>query len=215
MKIAIGEFCVLLDHDDELSEDALFYVAKEINDFPETEMIYSDEDLISAKGRRFEPKFKPDWSRDLFYSLNLITHLSAYKTEVLQKIGGFTIGLEGSQDYDLALRVIEEIPEKHIRHIPKILYHWRVIKGSVAYSGDEKPYAHDAARRAIGAHLERCGKKASVEQTIYNLHRVRYELPENLPKVSLILIADEDFEFTKRAIEIFLKKPIIQILRSF
>lgn len=206
LNIATGDFCVLLDHDDELAEHALFHVVKEINKFPETEMIYSDEDLIGENGRRFEPKFKPDFSRDYFYSGNLITHLSAYKTEVLLKIGGFTIGLEGSQDYDLALRVIEEIPEKHIRHIPKILYHWRVIAGSVALSGDEKPYAHDAARRAIRAHLERCGKKASVEQTVYNLHRVRYQLPENLPKVSLILIADEDVEFTKQAINTFIQE---------
>ena len=99
--------------------------------------------------------------------------------------------------------MIEEIPEDHIRHIPKILYHWRVIKGSVAYSGDAKPYAHTAARKAIGEHLRKIGKKATVEQTVHNLHRVRYELPENLPKVSLILLADEDFEFTKQAIESF------------
>ncbi len=206
LEVADGEFCVLLDHDDELAEDALFYVVKEINYFPETEMIYSDEDLIGENGKRFEPKFKPDFSRDYFYSGNLITHLSAYKTDVLRKIGGFTIGLEGSQDYDLALRVIEEIPEKHIRHIPKILYHWRVIEGSVALSGDEKPYAHDAARRAIRAHFERCGKKATIEQTVYNLHRVRYKLPENLPKVSLILIADENAEFTKRSIQNFINE---------
>lgn len=206
LELATGEFCVLLDHDDELSEDALFYVAKELNDFPETEMIFSDEDLISEHGKRFAPKFKPDFSRDLFYSLNLITHLSGYKTDVLRKIGGFSLGLEGSQDYDLALRVIEQIPEKHIRHIPKILYHWRVIKGSVAYSGDEKPYAHDAARRAIGAHLERCGKKAKIEPTFYNLHRIRYELPENLPKISLIALADENAEFTRKSIENFVKE---------
>ncbi len=205
LEIATGEFCVLLDHDDELSEHALFYVAKEINEFPEVEMIYSDEDLISAKGRRFNPKFKPDWSRDYFYSGNLVTHLSAYKTEVLRKIGGFRVGFEGSQDYDLALRVVEEIPENHIRHIPKILYHWRVIKGSVALSGDEKPYAHDAARKAIREHLERLGKKADVEQTVYNLHRVRYELPKVLPKVSLILLANEEFEFTIRSIQNYIE----------
>lgn len=189
LELATGEFCVLLDHDDELSEDALFYVAKEINDFPDTAMIYSDEDLIDERGRRFAPKFKPDFSRDLMYSLNLITHLSAYKTSLLRKINGFQIGAEGSQDYDLALRVFEEIDEKQIRHIPRILYHWRVIKGSVAYSLDEKPYAHERAREAIRAHLNRLGKRAKVEQAIINLHRVRYELPENLPKVSLILSA--------------------------
>ncbi len=190
LELATGEFCVLLDHDDELSEDALFYVAKELNEFSDVQMIYSDEDLINERGRRFQPKFKPDFSRDLMYSLNLITHLSAYKLALLRKIGGFRIGAEGSQDYDLALRVLEEIDEKQIRHIPQILYHWRAIKGSVALSGDEKPYAHSRAREAISAHLERTGKHAEVVQTIYNLHRVRYILPENLPKVLLILTAN-------------------------
>lgn len=187
LELATGEFCVLLDHDDELSEDALFYVAKELNNFPETAFIYSDEDMIDEKGRRFCPKFKPDFSRDLLYSLNLITHLSAYRTEILRKIGGFRTGLEGSQDYDLALRVLEEIDESQIRHIPRILYHWRAIRGSVAFSADEKPYAHERARQAIREHLERSGKKATVSQSFYNLHRVSYQLGQNLPKVGLIL----------------------------
>ncbi len=201
LELANGEFCILLDHDDTLSETAVFYVVKELNDFPETKMIYSDEDLIDTRGRRYEPKFKPDFAHDLFYSENLVTHLSAFKTDLLRKIGGFTVGMEGSQDYDLTLRVIEQIPEIQIRHIPKILYHWRVIEGSVAAGGKEKPYAHLAARRAISAHLKRCGKNATVEPTIYDLHRVRYELPQELPKVSLILAADEDFEFSRTAVE--------------
>jgi O-antigen biosynthesis protein len=179
LELATGEFCVLLDHDDELSEDALFYVAKELNDFPQTSMIYSDEDLIDQKGNHFEPKFKPDWSLDLFYSLNLITHLSAYRTEVLRKIGGFKIGIEGSQDYDLAFRVIEQISENEIRHIPKILYHWRAIPGSVALDAGEKSYAHERARTAIRNHFERTNIKAKVTNGWKTLHRVIYDLPEN------------------------------------
>lgn len=194
LELATGEFCVLLDHDDELSEDALFQVAKEINNFPETAMIYSDEDMIDERGRQFYPKFKPDFSQDLFYSLNLITHLSAYKTKTLRKIGGFKIGLEGSQDYDLALRFIEQIDEKQIRHIPKILYHWRAIRGSVALSSDEKPYAHERARKALREHFERTKKKAKVERGLAQFHRVRYDLPENLPKVSLILSENPQIE---------------------
>ena len=85
LEMATGEFTVLLDHDDELSEDALFCVADELDKFPDTAMIYSDEDLIDEHGRRYEPKFKPDWSRDLFYSINIITHLSAYRTAVLRR----------------------------------------------------------------------------------------------------------------------------------
>jgi glycosyltransferase involved in cell wall biosynthesis len=192
LALASGEFSVLLDHDDELSEHALYYVAGELNRFPETAMIYSDEDLIDARGRRHEPKFKPDWSQDFIYSLNLITHLSAYRTEILRKIGGFRLGAEGSQDYDLALRVTERISPKQIRHIPQILYHWRAIQGSVALSGDEKPYAHERAREAIRAHLERAGKLAKVSQTFHNLHRVSYDLPARLPEVSLITTAKDE-----------------------
>ena len=190
LELATGEFSVLLDHDDELAEHALYFVAEELNRFPDAAMIYSDEDLIDALGRRHEPKFKPDWSPDFMYSLNLITHLSAYRTEILRKIGGFRLGAEGSQDYDLALRVTEQISAGQIRHIPQILYHWRAIAGSVALSGDEKPYAHERAREAIRAHLERAGKKAQVSQTFHNLHRVHYDLPDVLPKVSLITAAN-------------------------
>lgn len=206
LELAGGEFCALLDHDDELTAHALFSVALEINRFPETKMIYSDEDMIDERGRRFDPKFKPDWSRDLFYSLNLITHLSVYRTDILRKIGGFRTGVEGSQDYDLALRFIEQISENEIRHIPDILYHWRAIRGSVALSSDEKPYAHERARDAIRSHLKRTGKRAEVTRTVYNLHRVIYELPESLPKVSLILVGNEDFAANKKTIKNFIEQ---------
>jgi GT2 family glycosyltransferase len=189
LEIATGEFTVLLDHDDELTPDALYCVAAELNTYPEAQMIYSDEDLIDERGRRSEPKFKPDFSPDLFYSLNLITHLSAYRTDLLKKIGGFRLGFEGSQDYDLALRVIENIGEDQIRHIPKILYHWRAISGSVALDANEKPYAHERARAAIREHFERTGVSAEVMQGYNTLHRVRYDLPANI-KISVITNAD-------------------------
>lgn len=200
LELASGEFTVLLDHDDELAADALFWVAHELNTHPKTKMIYSDEDLIDAKGRHSEPKFKPDFSRDLFYSLNLITHLSGYRTDLLREIGGFRTGFEGSQDYDIALRVIERITEEEIRHIPRILYHWRAIRGSVAFSGDEKPYAHARAREALREHFARTGKKAAVERSEFNLHRVRYDLPAELPKVSLIFAAIGEPETMKKLV---------------
>ena len=211
LELATGEFCVLLDHDDELTEDALFYVAKELNEFPATAMIYSDEDMIDERGHRFYPKFKPDFSRDFFYSLNLVTHLSAYQTDLLRRIGGFRIGLEGSQDYDLALRFIEQIDENQIRHIPQILYHWRAIAGSVALSSDEKPYAHERARTALREHFERTGKAANVARGISEFHRVSYEL-ENLPRVSLILSADTGFEAARKSIERFSEETVYQNL---
>ncbi len=199
LKLATGEFCILLDNDDELTENALFYVAKELNEFPETAFIYSDEDMIDEHGKRYSPKFKPDFSRDFFYSLNLVTHLSAYRTDILRAIGGFRVGLEGSQDYDLALRFIEQIDEKQIRHIPRILYHWRAITGSVALSSDEKPYAHERARRALREHFERSGKAVTVTRGFAEFHRISYDLPENLPRVSLILSAVSKFSSADKA----------------
>lgn len=191
LELATGEFTVLLDHDDELSPDALFWVANELNEFPDAKMIYSDEDLIDEKGRRSEPKFKPDFSRDLMYSLNLVTHLSAYNTELLKNIGGFRVGFEGSQDYDLALRVIEQISEEQIRHMPRILYHWRTVRTSVAYSSEAKLYAYEKARESLREHLVRLNVRANVSRASHNLNRVSYQLPDPLPSVSLIISSDE------------------------
>ncbi len=198
LELAAGDFTVLLDHDDELSEDALYWVASELNEHPEAEMIYSDEDLIDEKGRRSDPKFKPDFSRDLLYSLNLVTHLSSYRTDLLRKIGGFRTGLEGSQDYDLALRVIEQIPETAIRHIPRILYHWRTIPTSVAGNTGAKPYAFAKAREAIGSHFDRTGIEATVEAVIGDLNRAQYQLPDPLPRVSLVIDAGNADPFGSR-----------------
>ena len=192
LELATGEFVAFLDHDDELAEHALYHVAKEINAHPETDLIYSDEAEI---GNRHTLNFKPDWSPELFYSLNLITHLAVYRTEIIRKVSGFRLGAEGSQDYDLALRVVEQIPENHIRHIPQILYFWRAISGSVALDAQAKPYAHERARQAIREHFQRTGVKARVSRGFAQYHRVSYELPENF-SVSVIAVEDsvKDFE---------------------
>lgn len=201
LSLAAGEFAALLDHDDELAEEALYFVAAEINDFPDAELIYTDEDMITDRGERYEPKFKPDWSPDFFYSLNLVTHLAVYRTEVLRKIGGFRLGLEGSQDYDLALRVVEQISVEHIRHIPHVLYHWRAIPGSVALSSDQKNYAHEAARRAISNHFERIGVKATVAKGYEQFHRAVYALPSPAPSASLIVTSGKNKAVSKNSIE--------------
>jgi GT2 family glycosyltransferase len=190
LMMAGGEWTVLLDHDDELSPDAFYHVAREIDEHPDAQLIYSDEDLIDTHGVRSEPKFKPDWSPDLFYSLNLVTHLSAFRTELLRNIGGFRIGFEGSQDYDLTLRAIEQIDEKQIRHIPKILYHWRTLESSVASSSEAKPYAHERAREAIREHFARTRVAATVTEGYPPLHRVTYALPEDT-KISVIYGGDK------------------------
>ena len=200
LELVTGAFVALLDHDDELSEEALFWIAREINDHPTAQLIYSDEDLIDEKGRRYWPKFKPDWSPDLFLSLNLVTHLLVFRTDLVRAVGGFRIGFEGSQDYDLTLRCVERIAAADVRHVSRVLYHWRAIRGSVALSGNEKPYAHDRAREAIRTHLQRTGRRADVTEGDHNLHRVRFELPAELPRTSIIFVEDCDPDVFRRSV---------------
>jgi GT2 family glycosyltransferase len=189
LALATGEFVALLDHDDELTEHALYFVVEELNRHADADLLYSDEDKIDHRGRRYEPFFKPDWNPDLFYSLNLVTHLAVYRRSVLHEVEGFREGLEGSQDYDLTLRVIERIAPSAIRHIPHILYHWRAIPGSVSLAPGEKAYAQDAARQAIRAHFARRSVSADVCSTPESpsVHRVVYPQPSPAPLVSLIL----------------------------
>ena len=186
IEVATGEWIALLDHDDLLSEQALFWVAEAINQKPDVRLIYSDEDKVDADGVRFGAYFKTDWNRPLFYSHNMISHLGVYHTALVREVGGFQVGMEGSQDYDLALRCIERIEDHQIHHIARVLYHWRVHQESTAMSGDAKPYAQLAGERALTAHLGRRGVDASVEM-VQGGYRVRYALPAQPPLVSLII----------------------------
>lgn len=194
LQVATGEFIALLDHDDELAEHALYLIAEEIDAYPEVVLIYSDEDKLTPEGERSSPFFKPHWSLDRLYSLNAVSHLGVYRTSIVREIGGFREGYEGSQDYDLALRVIEQIPEDHIRHIPHALYHWRQLEGSVAFDVRAKEFAHEAAQNAIRSHLNRLGVEATVTDGYLYSHRVIYPL-SHPPKVSLV-IAVTDLEFS-------------------
>lgn len=189
LELASGEFVALMDHDDILPEHALFSVANEINCHPDAELIYSDEDKIDAQGNRYGHYFKCDFNYELLLAQNMISHLGVYRRKTMEKVGGFRIGLEGSQDYDLALRFVEHIDDNQIIHIPKILYHWRAIEGSTALAPGEKDYASDAMRKALQEHLERRGKKAEVLPApgIPNFNRVVFHRPEPKPLVSIII----------------------------
>ncbi len=182
-----GEFVALLDHDDLLAEHALYMVAEELNDHADADLIYSDEDKLDQRLRRADPYFKPDWSPDLFLSQNMIGHLSVFRMSVVRRLGGFRAGYDGSQDYDLALRVVEAIPVSHVRHVPHVLYHWRTASGSVAAAPDAKAYAVAAAGRAIEAHCARQGISAEVVGTLGQFQRVRRHLTDPRPLVSLII----------------------------
>lgn len=186
LALAQGEFVALLDHDDEISVDALYENAVLLNAHPDADMIYSDEDKISDEGIRHLPFFKSDWSPDTFLSQMYSGHLGVYRTEIVRRIGGFRVGFEGSQDYDLVLRLTEQT--SHIYHIPKMLYHWRTIHGSTARAADSKNYAYVAARKAIQEALDRRGEGGHVDVVPdrHGQYRVRYPVRGN-PLVSIII----------------------------
>jgi O-antigen biosynthesis protein len=187
IEIATGEFVALLDHDDVLPAHALYLVAREIVRHSAVDLIYSDEDKLDRRGRRFDPYFKSDWNPDLFLAQNMVSHLGVYRTSRLAEVGGFRSQFDGSQDYDLALRVIEKTSAERIRHIPHILYHWRAITGSAARSPAAKPYARMAARNAIADHLERRGICAEVDFARGpSFQQIRYQLAHE-PSVTIII----------------------------
>lgn len=205
LDLATGEWVALLDHDDLLSEHALFWVVDAMNKNPAVSLIYSDEDRIDEGGRRYGPYFKCDWNEDLFYSHNMISHLGIYRTDILREIGGFRLGMEGAQDYDLALRYIEKIEPNQIHHIPRVLYHWREHAGSTARSGDAKSYALAAGQRALNEHFARKKIHAAAELTPYG-YRVHYALPNIPPMVSLIIPSRNALHLLRRCIESILHK---------
>lgn len=202
IQLATGEWCALLDQDDEFAENALAHIALEIDRHPEAGLIYSDEDKIDAAGVRSNPFFKPDWNPELFLGQNFINHLGVYRTALLRAIGGFREGFEGSQDYDLALRCIENLEPAQVRHVPRILYHWRAVAGSLAAVADAKPYAKEAARRAIDDHLRRQEIVGRVEACPENVesHRVVYAVSEPPPKVSIVIPMRDRVELIERCI---------------
>ena len=183
-----------------VAEHALALVALEIERHPDAGLIYSDEDKIDENGLRSNPFFKPDWNPELFLGQNYINHLGCYRTGVLREINGFREGLEGSQDYDLALRCIDRLRPEQVRHIPRILYHWRMVGGSLAAIPDAKPYAREAARRAIADHCKRNGMPGRVLPCPENneSHRFIHALPEPAPLVSIVIPTRDRAELLKR-----------------
>ena len=203
LALATGDWCALLDQDDAFAEHALALVALEIDCHPDAGLIYSDEDKIDKDSVRSNPFFKPDWNPELFLGQNYINHLGCYRADILREIGGFREGFEGSQDYDLALRCVDRLRPEQVRHIPHILYRWRMVGGSLAAIPDAKPYAKEAARRAIADHCKRNAMPGRVVPCPENTesHRVIHALPEPAPLVSIIIPTRDRAGLLKRCVE--------------
>ncbi|MFO1451516.1 MAG: glycosyltransferase [Opitutaceae bacterium] len=203
---AKGEFVALLDHDDELAPHALYEVVALLNAQPDTDLVYTDEDKIDEEGRRHEPYFKPDFLPDLFTSQNYLSHLSVYRTRLIREAGGFRPGYEGSQDWDLALRVSERSSAARIRHIPKVLYHWRAIPGSTALLLSEKNYPVEAARRALSDHFRRVGEAVELLAVPGDHWRVKRPIPSPAPLVSLVIPSRNGLKLLSRCVDTLLSK---------
>jgi hypothetical protein len=161
LDMAQGRFIVLMDHDDEIHHEALAIVADNMKRAPTAKLLFSDEDRISASGERADPVFKSGWSRAQLELRNIISHLGVYEAQ-LAKGTRFRVGYEGSQDWDFALRFIEKIADSEVIHIPEVLYHWRLVPGTVSITAQTQVKAFDAALRAVNEYFERQGHKKRV-----------------------------------------------------
>lgn len=196
---ATGDFIVFLDHDDELTEDCLYELALCIGR-EDPDFIYSDEDKIAPDGQFTEPFFKPDWSPDTMMSTMYTCHVSCVRRSLAEEVGGLRSEYDGAQDYDFILRVVERTDR--IAHVPKVLYHWRVIPASVAADLSAKPYAIEAARKARVAALERRGLEGTLEPVpqIPGHFRVNYK-PRGNPLVSIVIPSKNNGKVLRQCVE--------------
>ncbi|MDR6878743.1 glycosyltransferase [Bacillus sp. 3255] len=202
-ELATGDYIILMDNDDELTPDALAEVALYVAANPKTDVLYSDDDKIDTRGSRFAPQFKPDWSPELLLSYMYFSHILVIRTSLFKQVGGFRRGFEGSQDYDLALRVTEKA--RHVGHIPMVLYHWRVLPNSTASSGAAKPESFEAGRKAVQEALERRGINAKVYQPEWALKAAcgiySHEFYDYGPSVAIIIPTKNQYKILKACID--------------
>ncbi len=199
--ISSGEWVCTLDHDDELSENALAMCVLALADAADAAMVYTDEDKIDVAGRRFDPNFKCDFDPVLLMGQNYPCHLSLMRRDLIDRAGGFRGGFDGSQDWDLILRISELVKPEQVLHLPHVLYHWRWHKGSTSASVASKGYAVDAGRRAVEDHLTRKGGVGRVmTNPVTGWQRVKWKLPELAPKVSVITIT-RDGQYLPRSVD--------------
>ena len=185
LDIATGKFIALLDHDDVLHQKALELTANKISGDDTIDYVYSDENKLDERGRPYDLFRKPAFDPIRLLGQNYCSHFSVIRSTLVDEVGGFRTGFEGSQDYDLILRVTERA--RTIAHIPEVLYHWRAIPGSAANQHDAKPYALISAERAVKDHLRRVKINASVSVSDAGFIQVRPIISSPPPKVSIII----------------------------
>lgn len=203
LKMAKGEFIGLIDNDDLITDNALYEVVKVLNENKKIDFIYSDEDKINKEGKRCYPHFKPDFSPDTLMSLNYICHFSVIRKTLVEKVGGFLVGIEGAQDHDLFLK-ISEITNK-IHHIPKILYHWRMVEGSTAATLSNKSYAQDKGKIVVENALKRRNLIGTVTKDESGYYLVDYKLKKE-PLISIIIPTKDFSDILDKCIKSIYKK---------
>jgi len=198
LAMARGEFVGFLDHDDEVKPDALYHVVRLLNERPDLDFIYSDEDKRSSDGRLVQPFFKPDWSPDFLLSTNYVPHFAVYRKQIVDEVGGLRSECDFSQDHDLALRVTERTDR--IGHVALPLYTWRMVPGSAALEPEAKPKSIEAAKRALVDAMQRRGSEAEIVAGPFrNTYRVRYRI-RGQPLVSIIIPTRDRVELLRSCI---------------
>ena len=207
LKLATGDFIALMDHDDTISMDCLFENVKVINENPDVEFLFSDEDkMYEVADKRFDPHFKPDFAIDTLRCENYICHFSVFKKEVMDKLEGERSEYDGAQDFDIILRMTEVVDHKNIIHIPKVLYHWRLSETSTAANEEAKPYAYIAGEKAVQDHLNRLGLNAKATRSkYYGLYDTFYEVNGN-PKVNILIPNKDEKEILEKCVNSILEK---------
>ncbi|MGR5341935.1 glycosyltransferase family 2 protein [Vibrio astriarenae] len=201
-----GDYVLFLDHDDKLAPQALNELAHEFALKPKLKWVYSDEDLMTEKGKRVVPHFKSQWNPYLLQAHNYITHLCAYQRDFLNQLGGFREGFEGAQDYDLALRASRALAKDEIGHIAKVLYHWRIHENSTASQPGAKPYTHQAGKTALTEHIEALNVAAKVEDgDLDNFYKVTYQR-EDWPKATIVIPTRDNKALLKACVMSVLEK---------
>ncbi|MDY8108871.1 glycosyltransferase [Fulvimarina sp. 2208YS6-2-32] len=207
LELAKGEFVALMDHDDILAEHALYEIVATLNDRPDADILYSDEDKIDENGERFDPYFKPDFSYDQLLGQNVINHLGVYRRSLLDDIGGFRDGFTGSQDHDLALRSLAVCGSDKVVHIPKVLYHWRQTSSASSFSQSDLQRCIDSSRKALREHLgvqsddDAPGVQVLENPIVPIWNRVKFPVPADEPLVSVIIPTRDRSELVRQCVE--------------